>query len=103
MPTPEISELPVGSDALVRHWRFPMGDKTVDIYIHGDGELTEEDDECFRDFLDASHRTFNVRLYDDDPRNPNYKGACGGTMAHESVPNDALTRPVQPGSGHPEI
>ncbi|MEM1295580.1 MAG: hypothetical protein AAGH89_09460, partial [Verrucomicrobiota bacterium] len=55
---------------LVRHWRFPMGDKEVDIYISGDGELSEADDECFREFLDASWRTFNVQLAADDPRNP---------------------------------
>jgi hypothetical protein len=72
---------------LVRHWRFPMGDKIVDIYIHGDGELTEEDDGCFRDFLNASWRTFNVRLCDDDPRNPKYRGACGGTMGNEDAPS----------------
>lgn len=78
---------------LVRHWRFPMGDKTVDIHIDGDGELTEEDDECFRDFLDASWRTFNVRLCDDDPRNPKYKGACGGTMGNESLPNTPISGP----------
>lgn len=61
-----------------------MGEKTVDIYIHGDGELTEEDHDCLKEYLEESWRTFNVKLCDDDPRNPKYRGACGGTMG----PND---------------
>lgn len=60
-----------------------MGDKTVEIYIHGDGDLCEEDHDCLREYLDEAWKTFNVRLADDDPRNPNYRGACGGTMGLE--------------------